>query len=119
MFIFGLGTTPLAVVQESLVSHLSPSNHLGMSLALGLLSGKSASFVSSLISLPLAEKVGDIVPFALAVALCAVSFVGNWMRLALRWGREDGREAQVKEKRKVSWGGIGSLGDVFWVYILL
>jgi len=90
-----------------------------MSLALGLLSGKSASFVLSLISLPLANKVGDLAPFAVAVVLCALSFVGNWLRLSLGWGKGDGREVQVKEKRKVSWGGIGSLGDVFWVYIIL
>lgn len=119
MFIFGLGTTPLAVVQETLVSHLAPSHHLGLSLALGLVSGKSSSFISSLVSLPLADRYGDQMPFSIAVFLCSLSFLGNSARLLRRWGMEDGREAQVKEKRRVSWGGVGHLGDVFWLYILL
>lgn len=119
MFTFGLGTTPLSVVQETLVSHLAPSNHLGLSLALGLVSGKSSSFISSLVSLPLADRYGDLMPFAIAVSLCCLSFLGNWLRLLNRWGMESGVDARVKEKRRVSWGGVGELGDVFWVYILL
>lgn len=119
MFTFGLGTTPLSVVQETLVSHLAPSHHLGLSLALGLVSGKSSSFISSLVSLPLADRFGDLMPFAIAVTLCSLSFIGNWLRLLNKWGMEDGRDALVKEKRRVSWGGLGDLGDVFWLYILL
>lgn len=115
-FIFGLGLTPLSVVQETLVSHLAPPNHLGLSLALGLLAGKSTSFVSSLISLPLANIFGDVAPFGMTVILCALSFVANGARLLLGWGREAG-EAKVKEKRKIKWGGVDELGDVFWVYI--
>lgn len=118
LFIFGLGVTPLSVVQETLLSHLSPGNHLGISLALGLLSGKSASFVSSLVSLPLADAFGDAVPFGLAVLLCGLSFAANAARLAFRWGAGSG-EAPVKEKRKVSFAAASDLGDVFWVYILL
>ncbi|EIW68617.1 hypothetical protein TREMEDRAFT_69096 [Tremella mesenterica DSM 1558] len=118
LFVFGLGMTPLAVVQETLLSHLSPSHNLGISLALGLVSGKSSSFISSLVSLPLAKKFGDWMPFTLAVILCSVSFLGNALRLLFGWGSEAG-EAAVKAKRRVSWGGVGSLGDVFWVYILL
>lgn len=37
----------------------------------------------------------------------------------MKWGIEEGRDAVVKEKRRVSWGGVGDLGDVFWLYILL
>ena len=105
-------------MQETLVSHLSPSHHLGISLALGLLFGKTSSFISSLVSLPLADKLGDWAPFTLAVVLCFGSFAGNAMRLLLGWGRDAG-EASVKEKRQVKWGGVDLLGDVFWVYIFL
>jgi MFS family permease len=118
LFVFGLGVTPLAVVQETLVSRLAPSNHLGMSLALGLVLGKLASFVSSLVSLPLADGYGDTAPFGLSVLLCAASFAGNMARLAFGWGRDAG-EGMVKEKRKFSWSGVSRLGDVFWLYILL
>lgn len=118
MFTFGLGTTPLSVVQETLVSHLAPSDHLGLSLALGLVSGKSSSFISSLVSLPLADRLGDLMPFGIAVSLCLLSFLGNGLRLLNKWGM-DGHPKQVHDKRTISWGGIGQLGDVFWVYILL
>jgi MFS family permease len=118
LFIFGLGVTPLAVVQETLVAHLSPSKHLGISLALGLVSGKMASFVSSLVSLPLAEGYGDQAPFGLSVLLCLMSFSANGSRLAFGWGREDGSGDHVG-KRRFSWGGVSRLGDVFWLYILL
>ncbi|ORX33514.1 major facilitator superfamily domain-containing protein [Kockovaella imperatae] len=108
LFIFGLGLTPLMVVQETLLSHLSASHHLGFSLALGLVSGKSASFLSSIVSLPLADKYGDTAPFIVAVALCIVSFVINLIRLG---GHHPARN--------VSWPGIDVFGDVYWVYIFL
>jgi len=91
---------------------------MGISLALGLMSGKSAAFVSSLISLPLANRFGLEFVFALAVVLCAMGFVGNGMRLVYGWGAEVG-EIEVSEKKKLSWGGVGLLGDVYWLYILL
>jgi MFS family permease len=118
LFVFGLGVTPLAVTQETLVARLSPSKHLGISLALGLVSGKMASFVSSLVSLPMAERYGDQAPFGVSVILCLLSFSGNAARLVFGWGRSQD-EGVHDGKRRVSWGGVGRLGDVFWVYILL
>ena len=118
LFIFGLGLTPLMVVQETLVSHLSTSAHIGISLALGLVSGKSSAFIASLVSFPLADHFGDAVPFIVAVLLCSGSFLANWTRLARGWGKEAG-EAAVHGKRMVEWAGIRSLGDVYWVYIFL
>ena len=106
------------MVQETLVSRLSPSGHMGISLALGLVSGKSSAFISSVVSLPLANRFGDGFTFGFAALLCALGFLGNGLRLAFGWGREVG-EGAVSEKRKVSWGGIGALGDVFWLYLLL
>lgn len=91
---------------------------MGISLALGLVSGKSAAFISSIVSLPLAERFGDGAAFGVAVMLCALGFLGNGMRLAFGWGSEVGKVA-VLAKRKLAWGGVSLLGDVFWVYILL
>ena len=104
------------VVQETLVSHLSPSHNLGIALALGLVSGKSAAFLSGLVSLPLADRFGDAVPFTLAVLLCAMSFIMNWLRLQYGWGKYEGREVV---KKKVEWQRLDQLGDIYWVYILL
>jgi hypothetical protein len=98
------------------LSQLSPSTHLGLSFALGLVSGKSSSFISSLVSLPLADRFGDIAPFGIAVVLCAISFSGNAMRLLLGWGEEGSASHAAKEMK---WGGLRGLGDVFWLYILL
>lgn len=117
LFVFGLGMTPLMVIQETLLARLSPGGHLGLSLALGLVSGKSASFLSALLSLPLAEAGGDGAPFFVALLLCSGSFLANLARLFFRWGEERSREG--KTARVVKWDGVSRLGDVFWVYIIL
>lgn len=119
-WIFGLGHTPLMVVQETLLARLSPGGHLGLSLALGLVSGKSASFIASFVSQPLANAGGNRAPFAVALGLCTMSFGANLARLMLKCGEEQTKDgAEVSPKRIVKWEGISRLGDVFWVYILL
>lgn len=98
LWVFGLGVSPLAVVQEvslfdcvgvcavwdrrlTACSYQPPflfktiivryfSNHgLGVSLALGLVAGKGASFVSSITSFPLSEKYGSRGPFVVSSLL--------------------------------------------------
>ncbi|BEJ06583.1 hypothetical protein CcaverHIS641_0311050 [Cutaneotrichosporon cavernicola] len=119
-FLFGLGSTPLMVVQETLLARLSPGGHLGLSLALGLVSGKTASFVASFTSLPLAEAGGDTAPFAVGLALCILSFSANILRLGLGCGAAQTRDAaEVSPKRIVRFDGVSRLGDVFWLYILV
>jgi MFS family permease len=122
LFIFGLGVSPLAVTQETLLSHLAPSTRLGLALALGLLLGKFSSFVASLVSLPLANTFGERAPFYAAVLLSAVSFGMNLARLANGWGllvNEDGAVQEKEEVKKiVKFGAIARLGDVFWIYIV-
>jgi hypothetical protein len=117
LFIFGMGVSPLAVVQETLLARLSPGGHLGLSLALGLMSGKSASFISALISKPLAERGGSGLPFRVALVLCAGSFAANLARLACRWGEPCTRHGHVHSKRIVKWDGLSRLGDVFYLFI--
>lgn len=122
LFIFGLGVSPLAVTQETLLSHLAPSSRLGLSLALGLLLGKASSFVASLVSLPLANTFGEKAPFIAAVLLAGLSFGMNLLRLAKGWGALVTEEGIIREKEEVKkvvrFGGIARLGDVFWVYIV-
>ncbi|GMK53678.1 hypothetical protein CspeluHIS016_0102640 [Cutaneotrichosporon spelunceum] len=119
-FLFGLGNTPLMVVQETLLASLSPGAHLGLSLALGLVSGKTSSFVASFTSLPLAEAFGDTAPFAVGLALCTMSFSANVLRLGLGCGAAQTRDsAEVSPKRIVRFDGVSRLGDVFWLYILV
>lgn len=119
-FLFGLGSTPLMVVQETLLARLSPGGHLGLSLALGLVSGKTSSFIASFISLPLAEWGGDTAPFAVGLALCTISFTANVLRLLFKCGEAQTKDThEVSPKRIVKFEGISRLGDVFWFYILV
>lgn len=119
-FLFGFGSTPLMVVQETLLARLSPGGHLGLSLALGLVSGKTSSFIASFTSLPLAEWGGDKAPFAVGLALCILSFTANVLRLVFKWGEAQTKDThEVSPKRIVKFEGISRLGDVFWFYILI
>ncbi|KAJ7597060.1 major facilitator superfamily domain-containing protein [Mycena floridula] len=143
MFIFGLGVSPLAVVQETIIVRFFKSHGLGFSMALGLLAGKGASFISARTSYPLTERFGTRAPFYVAIFLATASVVVNLIYImASRWlidgaGAEleasdikeeaqrrsgiDMSEAQalerVAEKRRVNFRDITKLGDVFWAYV--
>lgn len=116
LWVFGLGMTPLMVVQETLLARLSPGGHLGLSLALGLVSGKSSSFIAALTSLPLASWGGDGAPFAVGLILCTLSWFFNILRLTFHWGENPNMPERAA--RIVKWDGLSRLGDVFWVFIL-
>ncbi|EJD03945.1 MFS general substrate transporter [Fomitiporia mediterranea MF3/22] len=141
MFIFGLGVSPLAVVQESIIVRFFKDHGLGLSMALGLVVGKASSFVSARTSYPLSEAFGPRAPFVAATSLAALSFVMNLVYLsASKWlvkssgteleASELHQEArvvgslseaqalkQVAKKRTVHIRDITKLGDVFWAYI--
>jgi hypothetical protein len=118
LFIFGLGVSPVSVVQvgapsfpvqcASLTVHLLQetiivrffSNHgLGVSLAFGLVAGKGASFVAALTSYPLTQNRGPLAPFFVATMLAIFSFSINVLFLyASRWlASGSGAEPEVNE----------------------
>ncbi|KAI0724538.1 MFS general substrate transporter [Cerioporus squamosus] len=146
MFVFGMGVSPLAVVQETIIVRFFKSHGLGVSLALGLVAGKGASFISALTSYPLSQRFGPHAPFYAATLLSAFSFTINLIYLsASKWlVRESGTELEASEihaeaharaastagisseaealeevakKRMVRLRDITKLGDVFWAYI--
>ncbi|KAI0963548.1 hypothetical protein AcW1_000594 [Taiwanofungus camphoratus] len=143
MWIYGLGVSPLAVVQETIIVRFFKSHGLGVSLALGLVAGKGASFVSARTSYPLSERFGPHAPFYASTILTALSFVVNLVYVgASKWlirgagaeleASELEAEAQnnsrfglseaeamkkVARKRMVYLRDITKLGDVFWAYI--
>lgn len=145
MFIFGLGVSPLAVVQESIIVRFFKNHGLGLSMAFGLVVGKASSFISARTSYPLSEKFGPRAPFYVAAFLTAVSFIMNLVYLmASKWliyssGTEleaselhqEARamqdlslsEAQalkhVAEKKTVHVRDITKLGDVFWACVMV
>lgn len=140
MFIFGLGVSPLAVVQETIIVRFFKSHGLGVSLALGLVAGKGASFISARTSYPLTERFGHLAPFYVATSLTLLSVIVNLVYIACSKWLVDGsgaeleatdikEEAQrrkavsvseaqalerVAKKRKVNLKDVSKLGDVFW-----
>ncbi len=148
MFVFGMGVSPLAVVQETIIVRFFKSHGLGVSLALGLVAGKGASFISALTSYPLSQRFGPHAPFYAATILSAFSFTINLIYLsASKWlVRESGTELEpseihaeaharaastpgisseaealeaVAKKRMVNLRDITKLGDVFWAYVCI
>ncbi|KAF8587893.1 MFS general substrate transporter [Ramaria rubella] len=146
MFIFGLGISPLAVVQETIIVRFFNGRGLGVSLALGLVAGKSASFVSARTSFPLSEW-NPHAPFVISTLLAGMSFIVNLLYVASsKWiareagvGMEDAEIRQantttqlhpeiervseeealqkVAAKRSVKLNDLTRMGDVFWLYI--
>lgn len=144
LFIFGLGVSPLAVVQETIIVRFFKSHGLGVSLALGLVAGKGASFVAARTSYPLSERFGPHAPFYASTILTAISFTVNlvylsaskWLvkgtgvaleaseinaeansysRLGSAQGlSEAGALKEVAKKRMVYFSDITKLGDIFW-----
>lgn len=143
MWVYGLGVSPLAVVQETIIVRFFRSHGLGVSLALGLVAGKGASFVSARTSYPLSERFGPHAPFYASTILTAISFFVNIIYVCVsKWlirGAGADLEAtdledeahnnteiclseaealkKVAKKRMVYLRDITKLGDVFWAYI--
>ncbi|KAF9229312.1 MFS general substrate transporter [Gyrodon lividus] len=142
LFVYGLGVSPLAVVQESIIVRFFSSHGLGVSMALGLVAGKCASFVSARTSYPLSVAFGRHAPFYISTALTSLSFASNLIYMsASHWlvtgsgttleaseVRNEARRAvysisealaleKVAKKRCVKLKDVPLLGDVFWAYI--
>jgi hypothetical protein len=144
LFVFGFGVSPLAVVQESIIVRFFKSHGLGVSMALGLVAGKLASFISARTSLPLAERFGRHAPFYASTFLAALSLFINLVYMASsKWLirgsgtvlleaseiRSEARrrslydlsEAEalekVAKKRHIRFKDIPKLGDIFWAYV--
>ncbi|KIK92972.1 hypothetical protein PAXRUDRAFT_829460 [Paxillus rubicundulus Ve08.2h10] len=143
LFVYGLGVSPLAVVQESIIVRFFNSHGLGVSMALGLVAGKCASFVSARTSYFLSVVFGRHAPFYTSTALTGLSFANNLIYMfASHWlvrgsgttleaselRNEARRRAvysisealalqKVAKKRHVKLKDVPLLGDVFWAYI--
>jgi MFS family permease len=142
MFVFGLGISPLSVVQETIIVRFFKSHGLGVSMALGLLAGKSASFISAHTSFTLTHAFGPRAPFYVAVLLAASSVLINLIYIVASKWLIDGANAELEatdvideahhpsytlseaqalqeaaERRKVHLTDISRLGDLFWAYV--
>ena len=133
MFVFGLGISPLSVVQETIIVKFFKSQGLGLPMALGLVVGKAASYLSAHTSYPLSERFGPHAPFYMAVVLAAVSFGVNLLYVSIAKWLVSGAEAEpeasdnhvskllsasAQERRPlkvVNLRHLTELGDTFWV----
>ncbi|KAI0078898.1 MFS general substrate transporter [Panus rudis PR-1116 ss-1] len=122
MFVFGFGVSPLAVVQETIIVRFFKSHGLGVSLALGLVAGKGASFVSARTSYPLSQKFGPHAPFYVSTGLAALSFCINMIYLsASKWlvrgagaeleASEIRAEAESQQQAHIRTGSLQSLSE--------
>jgi MFS family permease len=139
LFVFGLGIGPLGVAQETIIVRFFRTHGLGVPMALGLVGGKVASFISARTSYPLSERYGRHAPFYVATFIAGISVIVNliyisaskWLirstgtRLEASEIQKEGRnislslsEVQaldaVVEKRKVKLSEVTRLDDVFW-----
>src|ERR1700683_2982631 len=139
LFVFGLGIGPLGVAQETIIIRFFRSHGLGVPLAIGLVGGKGASFVSARTSYPLSERYGRNSPFYVATFLAGLSVIVNLVYIsASKWLiRSTGTQLEASEiraearnnalslseaealnkvaaKRRVKLGEITKLDDVFW-----
>ena len=140
LFIFGLGVSPLAVVQETIIVRFFKSHGLGVSMAFGLIAGKATAFVSARTSYPLTQRFGSHAPFYVSTFLALLSVLVNLVYITSSKWLIDGAGAEleapdiseearrrrainlseaqalkkVAEKRKVYLRQIANLGDVFW-----
>ncbi|KAF8311200.1 MFS general substrate transporter, partial [Clavulina sp. PMI_390] len=96
LFFFGLGTSPVSVVQETIiVRFFATTPYLGTFLSIGLLMGKASGFLSAYTSYPLSE-LNPMAPFVVSVLLSGFSWLVNWVFVAYgAWMR---RAAGVEEE---------------------
>ncbi|KAL7411643.1 major facilitator superfamily domain-containing protein [Mrakia frigida] len=134
IWIFSLGVSPLAVVQETIIVRYFSHKGLGLSLALGLVVGKGASFVSAITSYPLSERFGRRGPFVASTLLASVSFAANIFYCVVHYRNhrtlssdtpsasldpDEIATEKVLQRRRVRFTNLSKLGDSFWIFILL
>ena len=145
LFIFGLGVSPVSVVQETIIVRFFKSHGLGVSMAMGLIAGKGASFLSARTAYPLSEHFGPRAPFIVSTVLAGFSVLVNLIYIYLSRFLIDNAGAELEaadissearrrssvnditesraleevvKKRRVHIRQIANLGDVFWAWVV-
>ena len=140
LFVFGLGVSPVSVVQETIIVRFFKTRGLGVTMAMGLFAGRAASFLAARTAYPLSEHLGPHAPFYVATALGGFSVVVNLIYISLSRRLmalegaeleatsidsvaqrgfsanvdESGALEEVMKKRHVQIHQIVRFGDIFW-----
>ncbi|CAG8493487.1 4828_t:CDS:2 [Acaulospora colombiana] len=120
--VFGTGLAPLTIVQETIIVQFFYGNSLGFALAVGLTFGRLASFVATVLAVPLSmmPPLTYRNPFIVATLTCLASWIMNLMYIYLlrkadnRKASEGGVAMRIAEKKRVHWNDIFDLSDIFW-----
>ncbi|RIA81959.1 major facilitator superfamily domain-containing protein [Glomus cerebriforme] len=127
--VFGMGLAPLTIVQETIIVQFFQGNGLGFALAVGLTLGRLASFVATVLAVPLSlmEPLTYRTPFIVATATCAVSWIMNIVYVYIlkhadnrkNHNKEGVALHSVVEKKAVHWNAIFDLSDIFWWFLVV
>ncbi len=127
----------MSVVQETIIVRFFKSHGLGLSMAMGLIAGKGASFLSARTSYPLTDHFGPRAPFYVSTIFAAFSVAVNLVYIGLSSKLVDGANAEleaadishearsrptaegqalseVAKSHQVQIHQITKLGDIFW-----
>ncbi|CAG8642522.1 2182_t:CDS:2 [Rhizophagus irregularis] len=127
--VFGMGLAPLTIVQETIIVQFFQGNGLGFALAVGLTLGRLASFIATVLAVPLSlmEPLTYVTPFIVATATCAVSWIMNIIYVYIikhadnrrNHNKESAALHSVVGKKTVHWNAIFDLSDIFWWFLVV
>ncbi|GBC00504.1 hypothetical protein RclHR1_03880014 [Rhizophagus clarus] len=127
--VFGMGLAPLTIVQETIIVQFFQGSGLGFALAVGLTLGRLASFVATVLAVPLSlmEPLTYRTPFIVATATCAMSWIMNIIYVYIlkhadnrrNHNKENAVLHSVVEKKAVHWSAIFDLSDIFWWFLVV
>jgi nitrate/nitrite transporter NarK len=120
------GISPLALIQETLVVQVFEGESMGLAVALGLVVGKSSSFISSFTTVPLALYTpwSYRTPFILSTSLTLISFLLNIV-FVISFSRPtntatlSNAEAHIRSHKTVAMKDIYAMTGLFWFYLLV
>ncbi|CAG8556251.1 major facilitator superfamily domain-containing protein [Gigaspora rosea] len=122
--IFGSGLAPLTIVQETIIVQFFQGSGLGFALAAGMALGRLASFLATVLAVPLSmvPSFEYRMPFLVATFTCFLSWVMNIVYVCLLRHADNRNERtkegaalyQVVENKTVHWNAIFTLSDIFW-----
>ena len=120
------GTSPLSLIQETLVVQVFDGGSMGLAIALGLVVGKASSFIASLSTVPLAlyTPLSYRTPFIVSTSLTFISvllnivFVQAFSRPS-KTGTLSKAEAHIRAHKTVSMNDIYAMNGLFWFYLVV
>lgn len=118
--LFGGGISPVSVVQETIIlsNNTSTSRSVGRSVALGLVLGKTSSFLASASSDWL-HSISPRMPFAAGTAFSAISFTAALVYARTERSLTSTLPAKTHRHSPVNLASYMYFGDLFWIYIAI